>query len=93
MDPEYICEIYILYLIDSLDNTTQQQFMKMLQSMNAPYDSIDKFLREYEAEESIYVDLIKWIKDEWASSQKHHPNISAKQFAKEKVPDFMSSLS
>ncbi|MEZ6041112.1 MAG: hypothetical protein R3C20_11435 [Planctomycetaceae bacterium] len=93
MDPEHVCEVYILYLIGRLDGTTEKRFMSTLQAMNAPYASIDEFMQEYEREESIYVDLIEWVKAEWANALKENPETNAKQFAKDKVPDFLSSLS
>ena len=93
MNEEYVSEMYILYLIDAMDNVTEKEFMAKLLELNAPYKSVDEFMRAYETEESIYVDLIQWVKDEWANAKEKNPAINAREFAKARVPDFLSSLS
>ena len=92
MNPKMVAEVYILHVIDQLDDKTAKQFMSKLSDLNASYSSIDQFMQEYEAEESVYVDLIEWLQGEWKTAQASTPKASAKQFAKDKVADFLASL-
>jgi hypothetical protein len=73
-----------------LDAATEQKLMSSLKG--APYASSSEFLQEYESEESISVELVEWLKDEWAIFQKENPKKSAKHFAKSKLADFMSGI-
>ncbi|MEZ6134069.1 MAG: hypothetical protein R3C53_04065 [Pirellulaceae bacterium] len=93
MSEEYVCEMYILFLIGAMDSATEKNFMATLHEMNAPYKSVEEFMHQYEREESIYVDLINWVRAEWAKAKEEKPAINARKFARDRVPDFLSSLS
>lgn len=92
MTPKAVAEAYILRTIGELDSATESRILSELNRLGAPYASIDEFLDNYEAEESITEDLVQWIKDEWATNQAKTPKQSAKQFAKSRVDVFLETI-
>jgi hypothetical protein len=85
-----VAHAYILHTISELDATTARELMRQLteQQLTADNRSIEDEMAILEAEQSVTVDAVEWIKNSWSESCEENP----KEFASDILDDFMTTL-
>lgn len=85
-----IAHAYILHTIGELDETTSRELMRQLteQQLTADNRSIEEELAIFEAEQSVTVDAVDWIRESWSES----PDKDPRRFADDVLDDFMTTL-
>ena len=81
---------YILNIVGELDQKTASDLMATLLAANLTDGNrtVEDEFQIFEAEQSISVDAVEWVKKCWAERSEE----SAKQFAQRLLDDFMTTL-